>query len=99
VAVVSRRAFSSAAVATAFSGWASERSQTERSARAISAQSIGTTSRSGLAFQSWSIVPSSGSFASVALSCSSADASMWSAAASGVTCHHGVAALSLRLLT
>ena len=50
-------------------GLPAERSQTVRSARAISAQSMGTTSCSGFAFQIWSMERSKGSRAKCPLSC------------------------------
>ena len=94
VAALRKRAFNSAAEAMACPGLRSERSQTVRSARAISAQSTGTTSRSGLAFHIWSMERRIGSFARRSLSCFTPEASSWSAAASGVICHHRLLKLS-----
>ena len=77
-------------MALAVSGLRSERSQTVRKARAISAQSIGTTSRKGLAFHIWSMERSVGSFDRPSSSCFTPPVSTSGAGASVVICHHGL---------
>ena len=82
--------YRSAPEAMAFWGFRRECSQTVRSARVISAQSIGTTLRSGLTFHIWSMEPRSGSLAMMSLNCFTPPASILSMRSWGVTCHQGL---------
>ena len=66
------------------------RIHTVRSERAISAQSIGITSRSGLAFHIWSTDLSSGSFPRVSFSVATPPASIFPNRSSDETCHQGL---------